>query len=373
MKIIVKRSPLMDFLSDLNGITERKTTQPILSHVFLQADDNGLTLKATDTEVSLTIQLKADELEILAHGSTTVSASKLLDVIRHQPPDALITFTLDDQEQLVVQSADHYFRLITLPAKDFPVHDEFQVNNQVLIEAKAFHQAMQKVRFSMADQDARSYLNGVFLNVVNEGQTLHLVSSDGHRLSCIGVDLDTPQPNAQLILPKKAVNELIKLLARHNELVQLEIGDRELMLKVGAYRLKTRLIDGSYPNYQQAIPERQEQPILVSRQKLSEALQRAKIVINDKTSGVHLHFLPNHAIRVFARNSANETVEEHLSGVNPTQLNLEIGLNIGYLIQAVSHIEAENLQLHVTHREGACLITCAEDPHIRYVIMSMRI
>lgn len=413
MKFEIVKELLIKRLADLNSIVDRKTTQPILGHVYLKAEDNQLTLVSTDTEVTLKGTAPATVIEA---GATTVPCDKFYQIVQRLNDNAMIVCELKD-EQFHISAAGSHFRLITLPAEDYPVAEHVAHQHSLALNAAVFFNILNKVRFSIASQDVRQYLNGLFLNVVEEGKGLHAVATDGHRLSCAHAVLQTPvDPDIHFIVPEKAVNELVKHLSLDSylaerlldkkishsvdemnqisdeleqlkdvkkrtpqeqaeilpRLVTLEIGERELSLEVGKYHLITRLIDGQYPAYEQVIPQAQGNPVLIAREALLAALRRAKVLLTDKHDGIRLRF-QGHELFLSARNMANETAEETLDIVNNGEIAFETGLNINYLIDAVSNIDGDDLQFHFEDAESPCLITSKDDPDVRYVIMPMRL
>ena len=332
MKFSIVKEKFLEPLADISSIVARKATKPILSHALLQTSGEHLLLKGTDTEV--TLQILLNELDIKEEGAITVPAAKLLDVVRHLPAQA--------------------------------------TDRRIESDSRALHDIMQKVRFSMASEDVRYYLNGMYLNIVEDGNAIHAVSTDGHRLSCARSPLPSPAPMTNLIVPKKGVSELIKLLGRVSQPVVLNLGERQLSLTLGGYRLTSQLIDGTFPNYEQVLPPVQETPVLVSRQAFLESLQRAKVLLLDRHDGIRLTF-SDAKLQLAARNLENETADEALDIINPQALQLEVALNINYLIDAISTINGDNVQLHIADSSSPCLITSSEDEGVRYVIMPMRL
>ncbi len=369
MKFSIVKEKFLEPLADISSIVARKTTKPILSHALLQTSGEHLLLKGTDTEV--TLQILLNELDIKEEGAITVPAAKLLDVVRHLPAQATVYCSLE-KEQLLVKAAGSVFRIATLPAEDFPALAEADMDRRIESDSRALHDIMQKVRFSMASEDVRYYLNGMYLNIVEDGNAIHAVSTDGHRLSCARSSLPSPAPMTNLIVPKKGVSELIKLLGRVSQPVVLNLGERQLSLTLGGYRLTSQLIDGTFPNYEQVLPPVQETPVLVSRQAFLESLQRAKVLLLDRHDGIRLTF-SDAKLQLAARNLENETADEALDIINPQALQLEVALNINYLIDAISTINGDNVQLHIADSSSPCLITSSEDEGVRYVIMPMRL
>lgn len=413
MKFEVVKNILISRLTEVNGIIEKKSPQPILQHILLEAKEDKLHLLGTDTEITLATELPAKVEEA---GKTTVSSETLTQLISQLPDQANIHFHLEN-EQLFVNSGKSQFQLQTLPAEDYPIAQRTDKTGEFAIDALNFARLLDKVRFSMAKNDMRHYLNGLQLAV--EGKNIEAVATDGHRLSLASSELNAADnvPNA-LILPSKAVksllenqlnidkwhshleqsklassnvdelNEIKDRIERLKELkklpsfkqaeaqfraVTLNLGERELSLDDGIYRLTTRLIDGKYPDYHKIIPPIQDNPIQIERKTLHEALKRNSVVLTrTNENGVILEF-KGHSLTITARNNENELAEEHIDILNPADLEVRIGLNVAYLIEVADAVEGERLQLHIQSADGPVLITCEEEPALKYVIMPMRI
>lgn len=413
MKFEVVKNILISRLAEVNGIIEKKSPQPILQHILLEAKEDKLHLLGTDTEITLATELPAKVEEA---GKITVSSDLLTQLISQLPDQANIHFHLKN-EQLFVRSGKSQFQLQTLPAEDYPIAQSSDKTGEFEIDALNFAFLLDKVRFSMAKNDMRHYLNGLQLAV--EGKNIEAVATDGHRLSLANSELSAADnvPNA-LILPAKAVKSLIenqlnidkwqshseqsKLAAANveelNEIkdqierlkelkklprfkqaearfraVTLNLGERELSLDNGHSRLTTRLVDGKYPDYRKIIPPIQESPVQIERKTLHEALKRSSILLTRKDeTGVILEF-KGHSLTITARNNENELAEEHIDILNPADIEVRIGLNVNYLIEVADAVEGERLQLHIQSADGPMLITCEEEPALKYVIMPMRI
>lgn len=373
MIFTIQQSALLPKLADISSITERKSINPIISHVLIEAQEHQLILTGTDTEITLTVEV-SESLEVQQTGKVTVPAAKFLDVIRHQASGSVIQCALD-QEQLVVRSQDSVFRLSTLPAQDFPVQETLAFQESIELPSKALYQSLKRVQFSMAEQDPRHTLNGVLLHLVEQGAGMHVVSTDGHRLSCAQAKVhQSSASEGSWILPRKAVAELIRFVSRLDQMVRLNVSGRQLNVQFDGYSLTTSLIDGQYPNYNAVIPEKQNEPMLIPRQSLIEALQRARVLQTGRSSesGVNLRF-QEHELLLSARNTENETAEERLGIVNASKLNLDLGLNTSYLMQVAQHLESESVQLHAPRDGKPCLLTAQEDEGVLYVIMPMRL
>lgn len=372
MKFTATKENFTQHLSFINTIIERKTTTPILSHVLLEIlDSETLNLKGTDGEITLSGKMQC---EVHEPGSTTVSCNKLFDIVRTLEDNCLIECVLQD-DQLLIQNNDSKFYLTTLPANDFPVSQEIDVEKKLIIQGALLADAIEKVKSSMAYQDVRHYLNGLHLDAREE--KLHIVSTDGHRMSLnslpyLAIEHNNEQQAKEIksIIPRKSVNELQKLLLKCEKEAVLEISKRHLRLALPGYQMLTRLIDGDYPDYNTVLPPAKEQPIVIDRKNLLEAVQRGRALNSDKQAGIRVD-VQEHNIKLFTRNIDNESAEDRIDILNPEGLSIQIGFNIGYLIDILQTTQAENIQLHIQDNASSCMITSQENPELIFVIMPM--
>ena len=244
MKLLnIDKDVLLKPLQMVSGIVERRHTLPILSNVFLKADGHTLEVIATDLEIQIATNAELDnsyQAETL-----TISARKTLDILRALPDKTKITLEASEN-RAILKSGKSKFNLQTLPAADFPIiaaKDNAKLDT-VSIEQKVLKDMLQKVQFSMAQQDIRYYLNGLLL--VLDGEIMRLIATDGHRLSHTATKLKVSAGNRETILPRKTVLELLKLLDGDESTVELKITDTQITINFGNVTLVSKLVDGKF-------------------------------------------------------------------------------------------------------------------------------
>ncbi len=275
MKFSTKREVLLQPLSQVIGVVERRQTLPVLANFLIAAHGKRLSVTGTDMEVELIASVKAD---ISTEGDTTVPARKLLDIVRMLPQGASISMALEG-DKLTLSSAKSRFTLATLPATEFPATDQVETIETVKIQEVALKRLLDKTSFAMANQDVRYYLNGLLFEF-QDGR-LKTVATDGHRLAICELeeDLGVPQ-NRQLIVPRKGVIELSRLLSDSDELVELALGKNHIRLVKGNTIFTSKLIDGRFPDYNAVIPVATDRHINIDKEGFSHALHRASILSN---------------------------------------------------------------------------------------------
>ena len=365
MKFSAPRETVLKPLQAVIGVVERKQTMPILSNVLLVVRDGVLSVTATDLEVELIADVGVDDA---VDGEITVPGRKLHDIVRALPDGARVEASLSG-ERMTVKAGRSRFTLSTLRAGDFPTVDDIEVQQALLVDAKALKHLLDKTHFSMAQQDVRYYLNGLLLET--DGPKLRGVATDGHRLALAEVALEAPaKRNEQQIVPRKGVLELSRLLDDEGK-VDLIVGKNHLRVTTDGLRMTSKLIDGRFPDYGRVIPTSPENVVGADRQLLRQALQRAAILSNEKYRGVRL-MLEEDTLTVEANNPEQEEAVEAVE-VEYAGAPMEIGFNVNYLLDALGAIDSEQVRIGVTDSNSSCLITNADDEGAKFVVMPMRL
>jgi DNA polymerase-3 subunit beta len=368
MKILdIERDTLLKPLQTVSGIVERRHTLPILSNVLLETDSKELKLVATDLEIQVATQ--ANLVTEANQNKITVSARKLQDILRSLPDAAKVS--LDSQDsKLVLRAGKSRFNLQTLPAEDFPRLAEGTGDaTTIRVAQKDLKSMLQLVQYAMAQQDIRYYLNGLLILV--DGKRLTLVATDGHRLAHIATSLEDSHQRTEVIMPRKAVLELVKLLDDTEESVELVIQQNQVRCRFGDVDLVSKVVDGKFPDFTRVIPTSENSRFLISRTQLQQALQRASILSNEKFRGVRW-VLTNNVLRIVCTNAEQEEAEEELE-IDYTGEPLDIGFNVTYLLDGLNNLAAEQINCALGDSNSSMLITVPGDKNFKYVVMPMRI
>lgn len=366
MKININRDTLLKPLSAVNGIVERRHTLPILSNLLLEGGNGSVSLTATDLEMQISMSVPNETSENFA---TTVSAKKLLDICRSLPEGSEIKLA-DQDARLQVSTGRSKFNLQTLPSADYPTMTRTPNTELTLRMAqKAFRHLLRQVEFSMAQQDIRYYLNGLLLEV--NGERLHVVGTDGHRLSYISTELGQSFEKQEIILPRKTVTELIKLLEDIDDEVLIEISPNQANFSFSNIRLISKVIDGKFPDYNRVIPVGHQNKFEINRLAVLQAMQRASILSNEKYRGIRM-VLGAYSLRLISSNSEQEEAEEELE-VSYVGDPLDVGFNVTYLIDVLNNVQSEMVEFAFADANSSCLVTIPDNANYRYVVMPMRI
>ena len=272
MKLTIDRNALMRALSHVQAVVERRNTIPILSNILMVAEGDKLSLTATDLDIEAT---DAAPAEIKKAGSVTAPAQTLFDVVRKLPEGAEVTLDLADS-RLSISSGRARFALPTLPAADFQTMAKEAAPIKFEIEAAELRRLIDKTRFAISTEETRYYLNGIYLHHAKgaKGPVLRTVATDGHRLAL--AETVAPKGSAALkgvIVPRKAVAEIRRLLDDAPETVTVEASDSKITVHIGEAVLTSKLIDGSFPDYQRVIPKDNNRILTLDNKDFKQAVR----------------------------------------------------------------------------------------------------
>ena len=368
MKFTTEKNEIVDALQMGASIAERRQTIPILANLRIIARDGKVEITATDLEIQ--IKTLTEVKKVVEEGEITVSARKMSELCRSLPDNEALEFDLNNGK-LTVSSKNFHADFATISALDFPELESKEETNSLSISSSALQRLLNKTAFCMASQDVRYYLNGLLVEY--KGGEVNAVATDGHRLALATSPLDKTITidGERQILPRKAVLELSKILRQENEDIKITFGNSSLSIQDENLDFSTKLIDGKFPDYEKVLPSGEPNLLEVSKESLQSALSRASVLSNEKYRGVRFA-LDKNTLKLTANNPEKESAEELLD-VNYNGNPMEIGFNIGYLLDVLGTIETDNVELNFYGEESSCLIREPGNQAEVYVIMPMRL
>ncbi len=371
MKVIAERAALLKALGHVQSVVERRNTIPILANLLLKADDDGLSMTATDLDIEAIVKMDA---KVESAGTVTISAQTLYEIVRKLPDGSEVSLTHDNEEQRVsVAAGRSRFALATLPAEDFPVMASDNFDHQFEMTGAVLRRLFEKTRFAISTEETRYYLNGVYLHVNGEAtKTLRAVATDGHRLA----RLDTPiPPGAEeapgIIVPRKTVNELVKLLEDDDQVVQVAVSETKIRVTTGRTVLTSKVIDGQFPDYTRVIPDKNDKTLKADAAMFASAVDRVATVSSEKSRAVKLA-LDEDRLTLSVNAPDSGAAEEEL-GVAYNDEGLEIGFNAKYLLEIASQVDRENAVFLFNSSGDPTLMREGNDETAVYVVMPMRV
>ncbi|SPY33787.1 DNA polymerase III subunit beta [Pasteurella canis] len=366
MQFIVSRENLLKPLQQVCGVLSSRPNIPVLNNVLLQIHTDHLVITGTDLEVELSTQTEL--LSSSQQGSFTIPAKKFLDICRSLPEGAEISVSFEE-DRAIIKSERSKFNLSTLPAEEYPNLTDWQSEVDFTIEQSTLRRLIDATQFSMANQDARYFLNG--MKFETEGNLLRTVATDGHRLAVCTIALEQDLQNHSVIVPRKGVLELARLLENTDLPARLQIGTNNLRIELGNIIFTSKLIDGRFPDYRRVLPRNATRILEADWNVLKQAFVRAAILSNERFRSVRLQLSENQ-LKITATNPEQEVAEEVID-VSYRGEEMEVGFNVSYILDVLNALKCNQVRMRLTDASSSCLIEDCEDASAEYVIMPMRL
>ena len=368
MNINIQKETLETPLAQIIGVVEKRQTLPILGNVFIELEQNTLTLVGSDLETEITTKVHNIGG---SGGKTTVSARKLYDICRSLPSESQLALIVEEDNKMVAKAGKSRFTLQTLSAVDYPRLEETEWKHELTLTQQQLSQLLTRTAFSMAQQDVRYFLNGLLIEIRDD--VILSVATDGHRLAKTQVTINaTGIDLVQSIVPRKAVLEIAKFLDSASEdPVSVKLNASHIRVESGDFLFISKLIDGRFPDYEKVIPANLDKHIIINRENLIDILSRAAILSNEKFRGVSLN-VSQDTLKVASHNPEQEHAKDEMS-VQYTGDDIEIGFNVNYLLEALRACDSDEIDLGLLDPNTSCTFHAANDGDTVYLIMPMRL
>lgn len=370
MEFSVKKFDLLEELNLTQGVIERKTTIPILSHLLCEAKGNRLSITATDLELSIRTSCEA---KVKKEGSGTIPAKKLLDLVRLLPEEE-IRFKLLENHWIQIVCDRKAYKMVGMSRDNFPALPAFP-HTLVKIPAKLLSELISKTIFAISQEESRYTLNGALLVLAPSGVTM--VATDGHRLSMVEMahKLTGLPGDVRVLVPKKSMTEVQRLCGQDSDGKEVEFAQDEnhLFFQFGRRLLTSRKLTGTFPPYEAVLPRDTSKTIVLERNELQDALRRVSQLADQRSHAVKF-MLAKEGVEISASSpeygEAKEAIEKEFKG-DP----ISIGFNAQYLLDFLGAAAEGPISVELKDEQSAGLMRPLADEacHYRYVVMPMRI
>jgi DNA polymerase III subunit beta len=372
MRVTIERSHLLKSLNHVHRVVERRNTIPILSNVLIRAEGEQLNLKATDLD--LEIFEKAPAIVEQA-GATTVPAHMLYDIVRKLPDGAEIMLAVDPEAgNLRVTTGRSRFILQMLPESDFPDITAGEFSHDFQIPASQLGSLIEHTQFAISTEETRYYLNGIYLHSVEEDGKLMLraVATDGHRLARAQIEAPSGcEGMPGIIIPRKAVGEIQKLVENPEAIVRVELSETKIRVTVGAVVLTSKLIDGTFPDYNRVIPAANDKELVMDRSAFASAVDRVSTISSERGRAVKMQLSDGQLVLTVNNPDSGSATEELPVGYSADAL--EIGFNSRYLLDITSQLSGDETVFMLADPGSPTLIRDSAEAGAIYVLMPMRV
>jgi DNA polymerase-3 subunit beta len=366
MKFSVIKETILDELQLLQGIVEKRTTMPILANILMNVGGDRVELTGTDLEVGLKTHFEAKTEE---EGTITISGKKIFEIVKSLPDEQTITFKENEDLMMEVSSGKSEFKVLCLPKEDYPQVPEAKFEKKIVFPLEKLKEMIDRVYYAIA-QEQRYYLNGALL--ILKKNTMELVSTDGHRLSYTSAFLEdlAPAEEIRVIVAKKTLGELRKMT---DEKIEFDYDENNLFFKVGNRILISRIIESKFPNFETVIPKDNPHILHMPKEEFTQAIRRVSLLSTERSKGVKFYIEKN-LLKLFSSNPEIGEARDNLE-VDYQGAELEVGFNSQYLLDFLSSVSSERIQLELKDENSAAIMRPELEEQIKYtyVLMPMKI
>jgi DNA polymerase-3 subunit beta len=371
MRVRIERANLLRALNHVHRVVERRNTIPILANVLLRAEGGELALKATDLDMEIVERVPA---EIEQPGAATVPAHMLYDIVRKLPDGAEIALDTASGQTMALKAGRARFALQMLPDADFPDLNAGELPNTFAMPAEVLKRLIDRTQFAISTEETRYYLNGIYFHVLGDSGAARLraVATDGHRLA----KAEVPAPEGStgmpgVIVPRKTVGEVQKLIENPESEVKVALSDSKIRFTIGDLVLTSKLIDGTFPDYERVIPKANDKVLTLDKADFERAVDRVSTISSDRGRAVKLSLSDDKMVLAVNNPDSGSATDEIPVGYDAEPI--EIGFNSRYLLDIAGQLTTESAVFRLADPGSPTLIEGSGDADALYVLMPMRV
>jgi DNA polymerase-3 subunit beta len=373
MNFTVERDLLIDVLTGIQGVAERRHTMPVLSHALMTIGGGNLTVVSSDLEIVVRCLQPVSGGE---PGSIALPARKLLDIAKVLPKESVVTVAGKEGNYVEISSGRSHFRLAGLPSQEFPEMPEKPAGKTVSIDGDTFRKLSERVVPFASSDETRYNLAGILLEraETESGSMLRMVATDGHRLAMADGEvgkIGELLASRKILVPKKGILEIRKLAESGPGSIELSASEKFLFAAKGDTEVWVRLLDADFPDYRQVVPKENLLTATVGRDAFADVLRRVAVMAPDKVHSVKLSF-SGKQLEVSSispdQGEARDLLEAEYEG--PA---MKIGFNGRYLQDAVSGVSEEKMVLQLKDEVSQVILRPEKEHNYLAIVMPMRI
>ena len=368
MKIICEKEKIIKGINSvINGVAS-KTTMPVLEGILIQTNDNEIKLTSYDLEIGIEYII---ECEVKEQGSTVVNATMFSEIIR-KLPNTDIKINLNDNNLLEIECEGSLYKLATMNPDEFPELPKISVDNSIEVEQTTLKNMIRKTIFAVSTEENRPIFTGCLFEVVEN--KLNVVAIDGYRLAIKSNVLNEKATDFSAVIPGKTLNEVNKIISDSFERIKIGISKNQALFEMENCKIVTRLLDGEFLNYNNAIPTTWETRIRVNKSNIQDCFERillisASSIEKEKKYPVKVKIEIGKVI-ISCANQTGDAKEEIY--VETEGKDLEIGFNPRFFLDALKAIDDEEVYIEFGTNRSPCIIKPVEDGDYLYMILPIK-
>ena len=368
MKIVCEKEKLLKGINSvINGVAS-KTTMPVLEGILIQTNDKEVKLTTYDLEIGIEYIIECD---VQQQGNTVVNAIMFSEIIR-KLPNTEITITINDNNLLVIECEGSLYKLATMNPDEFPELPKINIDNSIEIEQNLLKNMVRKTIFAVSNEENRPIFTGCLFEV--KDNKLNVVAVDGYRLAIKSNILNSKSNDFSVVIPGKTLNEINKIIMDSFETIKIGVSKNQALFEMENCKIVTRLLDGEFLNYRNAVPSNWETRIRVNKNNIQNCFERiilisASSIEKEKKYPVKISTEIG-KVTISCTNQTGDAKEEIY--VTTEGKNLEAVFNPRYFLDALKVIDDEEIYIDFGTNISPCIIRPIENDEYTYMILPIR-
>ncbi|HEY0827017.1 MAG TPA: DNA polymerase III subunit beta [Bacilli bacterium] len=377
MKLIINKDYLNESIQHVSKAISGRTTIPILSGIKIDTTQAGVTLTASDTDISIQsfIPLLDKDKTIITlqeTGSVVLPANFFMEIIKKLPSQE-IEIDVKESFHTVIKSGNSEIQMVGLDPEEYPVMPKLIENNSIVMEASLLKTMIRQTVFSASMNESTPILTGILWNLT-EGK-LKFTATDRHRLSSREALIDTNPIITfnNIVISAKTLNELSKIIPDRLALVEIVTTDNQVLFKIDHILFYSRLLDGIYPDTSKIIPQTYKTELVINTRKLADSIDRAYLLSREeKTNIVNLITKEDNLIEVSSSSSALGKITDQLEVEQYSGEPLKISFNSKYMLDVLKIIDSETIHIGFTGAMSPIIIKANDHENMLHLILPYR-
>ena len=373
MKLTIKKELLLDALNKVSKAISTKNLIPVLSGIKFDLKKKKLTLTASDNDITIQTTIESDNEEdfnVENEGSIIIQGKYILDIVR-KLPDNYINIEVIDELKILIYTDNSEFNLNGISESEYPNIGLEESKKKVTIKAGTFKNIVNQTAFATSNEESKPVLTGINFNIV--GDVLECNSTDSYRLARKIVKLYKPsEDNYNIVIPSHNIIEFSRILTDDDEDIELHIFSNKILFKAGNLKFESRLINGTYPNTSNLLPEDSYLVITTSLTAFYDVIDRVSILTSDKEKNIVT--LETTGDTLILRSSSAEIgrVEEKMPITKNNNEDIKISFSAKYMMEALKSFSTETVDIHFVGEVKPILIKSSEDETLTQLVLPIR-
>jgi DNA polymerase III subunit beta len=375
MKVRINKSILVEAISQVSKAVSQRTTIPILTGIKVSADEKGMILTGSNSEIMIQVFIprykeEIEQVYVEKEGQNVLPGRILGDIVRRLPGDE-VEWIVNKHFQTIVRSGQAKFQLNGSDPREYPQSPHLSAAKTLSISADTLRVLIRQTGFAVSSHEAKGVLTGVLMQLEQGNMTW--IATDSHRLSKQKITIEGSEALSfqNMIVPGKNLSELSKVFNDYNGYVDVMITGNQLLIKTEEVEFYTRLLEGSYPDTDRVIPENSNTDVVISTKACLQSVERASLISRDERDNVVKWIIENGKVKVNSEaqdiGSVTEEVQAKITG---SELN--ISFNARYMMEALRSVESEEIRIQFTGSMRPFLIKPVDREDCLHLIVPIR-